>query len=99
MPASLERAIQDGARRPNERMACQVFGIARLLADQHQLRALGPFAGHALSRVPPQRAAPARIHRVRQLTRVNSDGRPSAAPSASASRLRAAGVARDGDVV
>ena len=43
MPASLERAVEQLARRADERMAGEILGVARLLADEHhRRRARGP---------------------------------------------------------
>ena len=47
--------------RSDERMACQVFFIAGLLADQQDRRRPRPFAGDALRRVLPQRTTAASI--------------------------------------
>jgi hypothetical protein len=63
----LERAVEDLACGSDEWMACKIFGVARLLAHEHHVRASGSLAGHALRRVSPEGAPAARIHRLAQL--------------------------------
>jgi hypothetical protein len=51
--------VEQLAGRPDEGLAGQVFLVARLLADEHDLRLLRAFAGNGLGRELPQFAAPA----------------------------------------
>src|SRR5262249_46373801 len=44
----LERTVEQAAGRTHERPTGQIFGVARLLADQHQLGAGRAFAEHGL---------------------------------------------------
>src|ERR1051325_2176832 len=62
-----ERAIEQFAGRTDERMALQVFVVARLLADEHQFRALRSFSKYGLPRVLPQIAVAARLCRATHL--------------------------------
>jgi hypothetical protein len=47
-------------------MTCEVLLVARLLADEHHLRACEPFAEHRLRCVAPQVAAVTLVHRTTQ---------------------------------
>ena len=58
-PCLAHRLAQELTGRADERLAREVFLIARLLADQHDRRVGGAGAEHGLSGVPPQRAAAA----------------------------------------
>src|SRR5207248_7188824 len=49
-----ERAIEQLARRSDERVPAQVFVVPRLLADEHQLRFLRAFAEDRLRAAAPQ---------------------------------------------
>src|SRR5690349_16736503 len=53
----LQRLVENLARRADERMALKVFLVARLLADQHDLRILRAFSEDGLSGVAPQVAS------------------------------------------
>ncbi len=57
----LQRPIEQLPRRADKRMSGQVFFVARLLADEHHLRARGPFAKDRLRRMFPQVAIPAAL--------------------------------------
>src|SRR5205085_7346114 len=58
---------QHQARRPDERVAPTVLGVAGLLADEHDGRARGPLAEDCLGGVAPQVAAAALLDGRRQL--------------------------------
>ena len=49
-------AIEQFPRRPDKRMSGKVFGIAGLLANQHDPRPFGTFAEHSLGGGPVQMA-------------------------------------------
>jgi hypothetical protein len=92
----LAHAVEQLAGRADEGLAGQVFLVARLLADEHDLRLLRPFAAHGLGRELPQLAAPAFVEfrrllalRLRILGR-DRDGRALAL----ADRLELADLAR-----
>lgn len=51
------RGPQQSTSRPDERMARQIFGVARLLADEHESRPRIPFTEHRLCRVDVEIAA------------------------------------------
>jgi hypothetical protein len=55
----LERGIENVAGGPDERLAGEIFLVARLLADQHEFGAARSFAWHGLRGVAIERAAPA----------------------------------------
>ena len=59
----LERAIEHTTRRSDERLAREVFLIARLFADEKDLGALRAGTEHRLCRVPPQGAVAAALYR------------------------------------
>src|SRR5262249_1165999 len=54
----LERAVQHTAGWPDEWFPREVLSVAGLLAHQHELRALFPFARHDLGGIAVKRAAP-----------------------------------------
>src|SRR5215475_352006 len=51
-PRFYETAVEKLSRRPDKGMSGQVFGIARLLPDQHDPGSLPPFTEHGLRGVP-----------------------------------------------
>jgi hypothetical protein len=55
----LQRAVKYLSGRSHERFAGKVLLVAGLLADQHHLRVLRPFAEHGLRRVFPEVAGAA----------------------------------------
>ena len=63
----LERGIEDAAGRADERLAGEVFLVARLFADQHEIGPARAFARHRLGGIPIERATPAIGLGLRQL--------------------------------
>ena len=61
-----QRAIKQPTRGADKRMTLEIFVVARLFPDEHQLRARGSFAEHGLRRVLPERAIAAVLRRVLQ---------------------------------
>ncbi len=53
-PGLLERLVEQAPRRPDERMAAEVFLVAGLLADEHRGGSPGALAEHGLGAPPPQ---------------------------------------------
>jgi hypothetical protein len=51
IPVSTRATVEQFTGRANKRMAGEIFGIARLFADQHDLRPSGTFAEYGLRRV------------------------------------------------
>lgn len=62
----LERAIEELPGRADERLAAQVFLIARLFAEQHERGLLRTFAKHSLGRILVKRAGGAALGRFAQ---------------------------------
>jgi hypothetical protein len=60
-PCGRERRVEQRARGPDERPRAQIFLVAGLLADQHERRGGGAFAGNAMRRMRPQGAPSAGI--------------------------------------
>src|SRR5205807_9324739 len=54
-----ERLVKDAPCRPDEGTAREILPVARLLADEHQLRTRRAFAEDGLRRVPPELAGAA----------------------------------------
>src|SRR5206468_4260818 len=52
-----ERVVEQAARRPDERAPLAILAVARLLPDEHDLRALASFAEDCPGRVLPERQA------------------------------------------
>jgi hypothetical protein len=69
-PGGLERAIEQPSGRTDERPALQILLIARLFADQHQLRVRRPFTQHALCRLGVERTAAAFLHGAAELLEI-----------------------------
>ena len=53
----LERVVEHAARGADEGVALDVLVVARLLADEHEMRAARPLAEDGLRRLPPEIAA------------------------------------------
>jgi hypothetical protein len=58
-PRLIERAIEDPPSRPDERLACAILLVARLLAHQHHVRATRTGAEDGLRPEAPQAAGAA----------------------------------------
>jgi hypothetical protein len=56
-----ERPVEQAARRADKRTTGRIFGVARLLSDQHQVRFGGTLAEHRLGAALPQLARPAAV--------------------------------------
>src|SRR5262249_59607364 len=69
IPASRQRTVEHPPRRSDKRLTREVFLVARLLADQHDVRGPAPLARYRLRRVLVEGAARAfvlRFGKVRQ---------------------------------
>src|SRR5439155_8346265 len=60
----LERTVEETTCRTDERPPGEIFGVARLLADEHQLCVAGPLAEHGLRAAPPEIARLAVLRRL-----------------------------------
>src|SRR6266498_5597813 len=62
----VERLVEQTSRRSDKRAALAVLTVARLLADEHYLRALRAFTEDCLSCRTPERAGLTAVHRLPQ---------------------------------
>jgi hypothetical protein len=63
----LERAVEEGAGRPDERDALAILAVPGLLADEDRPRTRRALAGNRLDRISPELAGPAILDRRAEL--------------------------------